>query len=187
MPEEPKPPTPILGGTPAIVSASVEGAERLSRFSPLQVIIVLSLLSMIVGMGLTVYLVINVIADKAASETRWQLHADSLGRANDEQREADRKHFFLLDSNRSRDVDARLKMVLDHCSAREDKAREADNLRWERTNKLLLQVATELAKKKPLDPELQQPLPMPFLGPIPNVMPAIAPLPREKSALLIDG
>lgn len=174
-PENPQPPQTILGGTPALVEVGVQGAERLSKFRPEQVLTITSLMTTIVGMALTIYLVMNIIGDRANERDKWQITVDSVGRSNDEQRETERKFFQMMDEKRSVDTNSRLKMVLEHCSSESEKARINDAARWDKYTKAV----ADLIKAKKVDPNDHEGVIVIPLGPIPDVMPDIAPPPRE--------
>lgn len=185
---EPAPQPVVLGGTPAIVQAGVAGADRLSKFQPQQVVVLICLLTTVVGMGLTVYLVFHLIRDHADERNKWQITVEAVGRSSDEDKKSQRDFFTLLDDKRSMDTNARLKMVLTHCADEAEKGRVNDAARWDKTNKFISTLTAELFKGRKIDPpEGQLPDFFPAILPVPNVMPAVAPFPREVVGPLTAG
>lgn len=182
MPENPPPNVEVNSGTAGIVKASVDGAAKLSKFTPEQVLTIGSMLSMVVICGIMVFSYYDTRMDRR-DERRESAQADAdRRRSNEEAREKDRQLVIL---EREKDRQANMMIVketntssaereaaiLKHCSDEAEKNRKFIGL-------LATEVGKLAGKKFPPDPEPEECIHTIFGFRIPIV----APMPRVKGS-----
>lgn len=147
---EPKPPTgehtplniTIPSGTGAVVSAGTEAVERMSRFTPQQVVVIGSVVSMIVTNVLLIWLLVDTRNDRRDERKSQSEQASALHRGMEEAREKDRQFVSIERNNDRKDSTDKQKMILDHCTNQVEK-----------TNKFISALTNEVSKIVKKDPE----------------------------------